>query len=101
MGVEKVVLGQPEHFEEENVALTPNPPPPQLSLSQFSLVHSVPMDQSRDTSTRSLQQPFISGTRLHLFLYDFAVLFGKRDFIPSLLIVRMDLLLPNTFLTLY
>lgn len=93
-----MVLGQPEHFEEENVALTPSPPPPQLSLSQFSLVHSVPMDQ---IPTRSLQQPFFSGTRLHLFLYDFADLFGKRDFIPSLLVVRMDLLLPNTFLTLY
>lgn len=50
--------------------------------------------------TIHLQKPFFSGTRFHL-VPGLTSLFGKRDFIPLLLFVRMDLLIPNTFLTLY
>lgn len=55
---------------------------------------------SRETATINLQDPFFSGTRFHL-VHQLASLFGKRDFTPLFLFVRMDLLIPSMFLTLY
>lgn len=74
---------------------------PRGSLPLLPSTHScIPADQSRETATINLQEPFFSGTRFHL-VHRLTSLFGKRDFIPLLLLVRMDLLIPNMFLTLY
>lgn len=98
--MDKVLSIEPEHFEEENVAPTPPPPPPpQVSLPLCPGAQSPHGSEQGDHKYKS-SVAFFQWHSI-TFIPWLSSLLWRRDSIPVLLLVRTDLLIPSTFLTLY